>query len=101
MKMKVSLTPKARADLKDISRYTNQTWGRQQRLTYLKQLNNAFSFLAENPQRGKKRNEIIGSPYSYHVGRHVIFYRPIAEGIQILRILHDSMDFPQHFKPMN
>ncbi|MCL4706004.1 type II toxin-antitoxin system RelE/ParE family toxin [bacterium] len=95
---KVSITPKTRADLRDISRYTDQKWGRQQRFKYLKQLGDCFAFLAETPQMGKKRDEIVGAPFSYHEGRHVIFYRATAEGIEILRVLHDAMDFPRHFK---
>jgi toxin ParE1/3/4 len=95
---KATITPKARDDLKDISRYTDKKWGRQQRYKYIKQLKDRISYLADNPQMGRKRNEIIGFPYSYHEGRHVIFYRTSAEGIEILRVLHDSMDFPRHFR---
>lgn len=95
---KFTITPKARADLKDISRYTDKTWGRQQRFTYLKQLHDRFALLADRPQSGRKRDEILGSPYSYHEGRHVIFYRSTTDGTEILRVLHDAMDFSRHFK---
>jgi toxin ParE1/3/4 len=94
---KVKITPKALDDLREISRYTDKQWGRQQRFKYIKQLKNRFSYLAKRPQSGKKRDEIIGSPYSYHEGRHVIFYQSATEGIEIIRVLHDSMDFPRHF----
>jgi len=97
MKKTATITPIARSDLREISRYTDKKWGRQQRFKYLKQLKDRFYYLADNPQIGSKRDEIIGSPYSYHEGRHVIFYRTTAEGIEILRVLHDSMDFPRHF----
>lgn len=92
---KFKISPKARADLRDISRYTDQNWGRKQRFDYIKQLEDRFSYLAEKPQMGRKRLEVIGAPYSYHEGRH---YRTIADGIEILRVLHDAMDFPRHFK---
>jgi len=95
---KATIAPKARADLRDISRYTDKKWGRQQRFSYIKQLKDRFSYLANKPEMGRKRDEIIGSPYSYHEGRHVIFYRITVEGIEILRVLHDAMDFPRHFK---
>lgn len=95
---KATITPKARADLRDISRFTDQRWGRQQRFNYIGRLTDRFSYLANNPQMGRIRDEIIGFPFSYHEGRHVIFYRATAEGIEILRVLHDSMDFPRHFK---
>ncbi|MGH7453930.1 MAG: type II toxin-antitoxin system RelE/ParE family toxin, partial [bacterium] len=70
----------------------------QQRFTYVKRLKDRFSCLANKPEMGKKRDEILGSPYSYHEGRHVIIYRTIPEGIEIMRVLHDAMDFPRHFK---
>ncbi len=35
---KATLTPIARADLKEISRYTDKKWGRQQRCKYIEQL---------------------------------------------------------------
>jgi plasmid stabilization system protein ParE len=47
---KVTITPKARADLKDISRYTDKKWERKQRLKYIKQLKDRISYLA-NKQR--------------------------------------------------
>ena len=42
---KATITPKAGADLKDISRYTDKKWGRQQRFKYIKQLQDRFSYL--------------------------------------------------------
>ncbi len=95
---KFSLTPEARGDLRDISRYTDKMWGRRQRFIYIKRLNERFSYLADHPEKGRKRDEIASSPLSYHESRHVIFYRTLAEGIEILRVLHDSMDFPRHFE---
>ena len=95
---KATVSPQARVDLKNISCYTDEKWGRQQRFSYIKQLRDRFLYLADKPQMGRKRHEMTGAPYSYHEGRHVIFYRPTAEGIEILRILHDAMDFSRHFK---
>jgi toxin ParE1/3/4 len=60
---KATITLKARADLRDISRYTDPKWGREQRFTYVKRLKDRFSYLANKPEMGKKRDEILGSPY--------------------------------------
>ncbi|MGH7495658.1 MAG: type II toxin-antitoxin system RelE/ParE family toxin [bacterium] len=90
-------TPQARADLRDISRFTDARWGREQRMGYLGRLKNRFPQLANHPQTGRKRYEIVGAPYSFHEGRHVIFYQEIEDGIEVLRLLHDAMDFPRHF----
>jgi toxin ParE1/3/4 len=52
--------------------------------------------LAHQPAFGRKRNDLSGAPTSFHEGRHVIFYRPTSEGIEVLRVLHDAMDFSRH-----
>src|SRR5690554_344149 len=49
----------ARADLKNIAAYTQQTWGAEQRRTYIKDLDLTFLFLAENPMSGTPCDYII------------------------------------------
>jgi toxin ParE1/3/4 len=86
------LTAKARADLIDIGRYTQQTWGRDQRNCYLSRLDEAFHGLAREPDRGRPCDEIRQGYRKYYQGRHVIFYRQAGEDIEIIRILHERMD---------
>ncbi len=86
------LTELALKDLRSIGRYTQNTWGREQRNIYLKRLDDCFQFLGQQPQRGKACNDIRLGYRKYHVGRHVIFYRIAFEGIEIIRILHERMD---------
>ena len=45
-------TRKARDDLKAIGRYTQETWGREQRNRYLNLIDDAFHDLAVNPMKG-------------------------------------------------
>lgn len=86
------LTKSAKQDLRSIGRYTQVTWGREQRNRYLKNLDASFHLLAEEPQRGKICDDIRPGYRKYHVGRHLIFYRQSTEGLEIIRILHDRMD---------
>jgi len=95
---KYILSSKADSDLEGIWDYTDAMWGRTQARTYLTQLENRMIALAHHPSAGRKRYDLPGTPMSYHEGRHVIFYRPVREGIEVLRVLHDAMDFPRHFK---
>ena len=53
-----TLTNKAIADLKDIGRYIQKQWGREQRDTYLTMLDACFHQLAANPLHGKDCNDI-------------------------------------------
>jgi len=90
------LTPAADSDLQEIWEYTENHWGVDQADSYLYTLERRMTYLARNPKRGKHRKELPGSPFNYHEGKHVIFYRRKETGIEIIRILHDSMDFPRH-----
>jgi len=90
------LTARAKADLRSIGRYTQATWGREQRNTYLARLDASFHLLAREPQRGRACDDIRPGYRKYHVGRHLIFYRQSPGGIEIIRILHDRMDIEAH-----
>jgi toxin ParE1/3/4 len=90
------LTERAKADLRAIGRYTQATWGRAQRNSYLARLDASFHLLAQEPHRGLACDDIRPGYYKYHVGRHLIFYRVSPEGVEIIRILHDRMDIEAH-----
>jgi toxin ParE1/3/4 len=93
----IIISPKARRDLIGIGIYTEKQWGKRQRKKYLSQLKTRIKRLAKNPTQGQQHHDLPEAPYGYHEGRHVIFYRPAAHGIEIIRVLHDAMDFPRHF----
>jgi toxin ParE1/3/4 len=90
------LTERAKADLHSIGRYTQATWGHEQRNNYLARLDACFHLLAREPQRGRACDDIRPGYRKYHVGRHLIFYREFPEGVEIIRILHDRMDIEAH-----
>lgn len=94
----VKITRQADADLADIWDYTAAHWGQSQARKYLTQLEQRFLFLAKRPEQGRLRYDLPGFPLSYHQARHVIFYRKFKDGVEIVRILHDSMDFPRHLR---
>lgn len=91
------LTELAKQDLRSIGRYTQQTWGREQRNIYLSKLDASFHLLAHSPTLGRACDDIRDGYRKYHIGRHLIFYREADEGIVIIRILHDRMDVEAHF----
>jgi toxin ParE1/3/4 len=90
------LTQLAFDDLKAIGLYTQTTWGQEQRNRYLSQLDQAFHWLAQHPQRGRSCDDIRTGYRKHHVGRHLIFYRTAQGFIEIVRILHASMDIEEH-----
>lgn len=92
-----TLTNMAKADVKDIGRYTLHNWGREQRNHYFSILDACFRQLAENPLNGKDCSEIRSGYRKFNVGSHIIFYRHItADTIEIARVLHGHMDIENH-----
>ncbi|WDE00985.1 type II toxin-antitoxin system RelE/ParE family toxin [Thalassomonas actiniarum] len=98
---KYRVTPQARDALKNIARYTEQQWGKNQRNIYLKNLEAAFNTLAENPKLGKHRADIHEGYYSFAQGQHVIFYLIHRQGIDIIGIPHKKMDIIHYFHSSN
>jgi toxin ParE1/3/4 len=87
------LSAQAKIDLKNIARYTDQNWGRQQRNLYLKQMDGTFRALSRRPALGVACDYIKPGYRKFPQGGHVIYYREgtIAK-IEVIRVLHKNMD---------
>ncbi|WP_330924893.1 type II toxin-antitoxin system RelE/ParE family toxin [Candidatus Sororendozoicomonas aggregata] len=93
-----ALTKKAKADLREIAKFTMKRWGREQRNLYLKQFDDTFYLLADRPEIGKSCDEIRKGYLKFPQGSHVIFFQQSnKKQIEIIRILHKSMDVEIHF----
>ena len=57
-----------------------------------------FPKLAAMPLIGRQREELSPRLRSFPVSRYAIFYRPIENGIEIVRVLHGARDFPPLFE---
>ena len=42
------------------------------------------------------RNDVRLGYVKYLVGSHIVFFRTTSDGIEVVRILHASMDFKRH-----
>jgi toxin ParE1/3/4 len=92
------LTVKAKADLKEIARFTQRRWGKEQRNLYLKQFDLVFQSLADNPESGKASDYIRTGYRKCPQGSHIIYYQQTApHQIRVIRILHQSMDINSAF----
>jgi toxin ParE1/3/4 len=92
------LAKRARQDLIEIRRYTVNRWGKEQARKYIGKIRSCAIDLANHRLQGKLREDIAPGLKSYHVGRHVIFYVESKIGIDVARVLHESMDFTRHFR---
>jgi toxin ParE1/3/4 len=89
----------ARTDLREIERYTRQEWGADRSEEYLGALRQAFARLRDLPSLGSPRAELGAVYRSLLCGRHAIFYRDLTDHIEIVRVLHTSMDVHRHIDP--
>ena len=90
------LRPKARSDIDAIWDYTIKTWGVQQARNYLSGLRDVCIELAENLDLGKCRDELYKGLRVYPSGKHMVLYITMDKGIDVVRILHGSMDTRHH-----
>jgi len=51
-----------------------------------------FHALAKNPKIGRRRDELAVGLRSLPVGRYVVFYTPVPDGVEIIRVLHSARD---------
>lgn len=91
------LTVRAEADFNGIGDYTVKTWSLNQAVHYLGKLDQTFAALAATPALGKDRSDLQPDLMSCPCNSHIIFFRRDVQGnVEILRILHERMDFARH-----
>jgi toxin ParE1/3/4 len=84
-------TPEALNDLAEIWEYIGaNNPGAADRL--LDNIDEKVKLIAESPYIGREREELAPGIRSFPAGRYLIFYSPIAGGMEIVRVLHGSRD---------
>jgi toxin ParE1/3/4 len=86
-----AVSVQAENDLDEIVGFTLTTWGPHQADIYLTRLEDGFQLLAEHPAVGRPVDSLRKGLRRFEIGRHVVFYMPEANGILIVRVLHESM----------
>ena len=82
----------AEQDLIEIWLYTFSEWGAKQADKYIDDLAGAFNLLAAQPHQCRERGEFSPPVRIHHHGHHLIVYLAVADGVNIVRVLHESMD---------
>ena len=59
---------------------------------FLDRVDEACKMLANNSLSGMHRAELAEGLRSLPVGNYLIFYRPIEQGIEVIRVLHGARD---------
>lgn len=55
--------------------------------------------LATQPLMGRARDELSPGLRSQPFGRYVIFYEPLSDGIDVVRVIHSARDIESAFDP--
>lgn len=79
------ISPDAEVDIRDILRYTLETWGRPQRNAYFSNLKQAARRIQTFPEIGREREDGVRE---YAIRQHVILYRHEGDAVTILRVMH-------------
>ena len=82
----------ANTDIRRIARYTQDTWGKDQRRRYLEGLNEKFEILAEMPELAAERCDFRPPVRIHHYEKHLIIYVIIDSEILIVRVLHQNQN---------
>lgn len=106
----VRLADRAAQDVEEILGWTLERFGPLQLRTYTEVINGAMEALTAGPQLidVRRRPELGADVAALHVarhgykGRHLLVFRVEETDcvIEILRVLHDSMDLARHLKIM-
>jgi toxin ParE1/3/4 len=65
---------------------------------WLESMDDKCRLLARTPELGRKQSDLAPDLRSLPVGNYVIFYRPVPDGIYVIRVLHGSRDIPAQFE---
>jgi toxin ParE1/3/4 len=99
--------PAADRDLDEQAGYLAEHAGLETALRFYDAANGSFSFPARNPSVGVLResaNPLFAGVRVWRVsgfGRHLIFYRPVEGGIEVVRVLHGHRDVEALLGPEN
>jgi len=89
----LKFTPQAKNDLLSLYTYiaaNNPTAAR----TFREDIQNKCRVLAEFPEMGQPRDEILTGLRSLSAKSYVVYYRPIQDGVLIARIYHTARRLP-------
>jgi toxin ParE1/3/4 len=92
----VNRRPLAAADILDIWDFIADD-SLDQADRWLDKLDDKLRLIATQPFMGRARDELAAGLRSFPFGRYLIFYVPIDDGIDVVRVLHSARDIDTVF----
>lgn len=65
---------------------------------WIDELNKRMLLWASQPNMGRERSDLAHGLRSFPFGRYLVFYIPINDGIEVVRIIHSSRDIESSFE---
>lgn len=90
--MQVRVLAAARRDLREIWYFGCDRWGERPTDAYSDTLDAMIGSLGENPLKGPMAPEIGFGLRRMVVRSHVVFYQVIGDAVEVVRVLHQSVD---------
>ena len=59
---------------------------------WLKRIEDTFDMLAQTPMAGRARDDLSVNLRSFPVGRYIIFYTPVSDGVEVVRVMNSRQD---------
>ena len=81
--------------MRSIARYTRKRWCDEQAAAYVAILRDHIKSLREFPLRFPEFGERYRDLRQMGCGRHMVFYLVADDAIEVVRVLHESMDFSE------
>ena len=88
---RITRRPLAAADVLEIWNYIAED-SIEQADRWVDRLDEKLGLIAGQPLMGRSRNELAVDIRSFPFGRYVVFYVPIENGIDVVRVLHSARD---------
>lgn len=65
---------------------------------WVDRLDDKLVLWATQPMMGRSRDELAPGVRSLAFGRYVVFYEPLPDGIDVVRVLHGTRDIDANFE---
>lgn len=92
------ISERAHTDLDEIWRYSLEQWSQARADAYYLALRDKLKLVANRPEAGSTV-DVRPTCRKILSGSHYIYYRAKSDRVEILRVLHQSMDVRRHLAP--
>lgn len=94
---RVTRRPQAETDILEIWDYIAED-SMVEADRWVDRLDERFALWATQPMMGRSRDELAPGVRSLAFGRYVVFFEPLQDGIDVVRVLHGTRDIDANFE---